>query len=167
MRASLSIIVASVIIGIAGSAAADPAPRFVESAKVTDDIKRGVEDALRCALQYAGPEEISGCTYNMARLNAQDGQDARAYNLGLTFETWRDLDVDWVSDQKLPKTEQVPALQLQDEEAGAKSMYQLYRGARDALGLTDDHVLALMTKLSPAGKSAALSRLHFWATHPH
>ncbi|HTT82951.1 MAG TPA: hypothetical protein VMF67_05695 [Rhizomicrobium sp.] len=165
MRSWVIIFVASAIMGVAASAAAGAEPHFVETPKMVDEINRGIEDGLHCALQYLGPAQISNCAFAMARLNARDGSDTRAYNLGLTFETWRDLDVDWVSDQKVAKSGQ--GSQLRDEEAGAKSMYLFYRGARGALGISDAQLLALITKMTPAGKATASARLQFWANHAH
>ncbi len=128
---------------------------------------RGVEDALRCALQYSGPTQISDCAFAMARLNARDGSDTRAYNLGLTFETWRDLDVDWVADQKPEKPGQVSATQQHPEEAATRAMYLFYRGSRDALGISETQLLALMTRMTPTGKATTLGRLQFWAAQTH
>ena len=154
-------------VSIAGISAADAKPGFVETPKSVDDIMRGVEDGLHCALQYMGPGPISNCAFAMARSNAKDGSDTRAYNVGLTFETWRDLDVDLVSDQKILKGGQVTAAQLHDEETGTQAMYVLYRSARDAIGISDKQFLALMTKMTAQGRAAAWARLQFWAQKVH
>jgi hypothetical protein len=114
-----------------------------------------------------GPDQISNCAFAMARVNAKDGSDTRAYNVGLTFEAWRDLDVDWVADQKPAKPGQVTAAQLHDEETATRAMYQLYRSARDALGISDKQLLALMTKMTAAGKATTWARLQFWAKQAH
>ena len=167
MRYSLMTGVVAAILNIASGAIAQAAPVFVETPKALDDIKRGDEDALRCALQYLSPTQISNCTFTMARMNARDGSDTRAYNAGLSFESWRDLDVDWVSDQKIVKSGQVTAAQLHDEEAATRAMYQLYRSGRDALGITDKQLLALMTKMTAQGRATTWDRMQFWAKQPH
>ena len=166
MRHSLMIGVLAAIVSIACGSIAQAAPAFVETPKALDDIKRGDEDALRCALQFLGPTQISNCTFTMARMNARDASDTRAYNVGLTFESWRDLDVDWVADQKLAKSGQVTAAQLHDEEAGTRTMYQLYRSGRDALGISDKELLSLMTKMTVQGRATTWDRLQFWANQP-
>jgi len=167
MRHSLTMFFAAAFASGACFSIAHAAPAFVETPKAVDDINRGVEDALRCALEYLGPAEISNCTFSMARLNARDGSDTRAYNVGLTLETWRDLDVDWVSDQKLVKSGQVTAARLHDEETGTRAMYQLYRSARDALGISDKQLLALVKKMTASGKAVTWDRLQFWAKQLH
>jgi hypothetical protein len=75
--------------------------------------------------------------------------------------------VDWVSDQKLVKSGQVTAAQLHDEETGTRAMCLLYRSARDALGISDKQLLALMTKMTASGKATTWARLQFWAKQPH
>jgi hypothetical protein len=162
MRFLASILASAVIIGVSG-VAAHATPRFIETPKVVDDITRGDEDGLRCSLGYLGPAQISNCAFAMARVNAKDGSDTRAYNVGLTFETWRDLDVDWVADQKPSKLGQVTAAQLHDEETGTRAMYLLYRSARDALGISDKRLLALMTRMTTSSKATPWARLQFWA----
>jgi hypothetical protein len=167
MQRSAATLVLVAVMSIGCITAADAAPRFVETPKAVDDITRGDEDGLRCVLGYLGPAQISNCSFAMARLNAQGAADTRAYNVGLTFETWRSLDVDWVSDRKLVKSGQVSAAQLHDEEVGTRTMYSLYRGARDALGISDKQLLALMTRMTTAGKATTWARLQFWAQQPH
>jgi hypothetical protein len=164
MRNSAMILIASTIVSFVIMASADAKPQFVVTPKLADEIRRGIEEGLQCALQYLGPDQISSCAFAMARLNGRDGSDTRAYNVGLTFETWRDLDVDWVSDQKLAKSGQVTAAQLHAEETGTRAMYLLYRGARDALGISDSQLLAL-TKLTPSGRTTTWTRLQFWEKH--
>lgn len=159
MRYSAAMLFLSAIISAAG---ADAKPRFAETPKAMADFKSGIADGLRCALGYTIPPQISQCAFAMARVNARDGSDTRAYNLGLTLETWRDLDVDWTTDQALLKSHQVTAAAVHDEETATAAMYQLYRGSRDALGLSDMQAVALTT-LTPKGKAVTLTRLQFWA----
>jgi hypothetical protein len=166
MHFSATMLVAAAIFSGLSLGAAS-APRFVETPKAVDDITRGDEDGLRCSLGNLGSAEISNCAFAMARVNAKDGSDTRAYNVGLTFETWRDLDVDWVADQKPPKPGQVTAAQLHDEETATRAMYALYRSARDALGISDRELLALMTRMTASGKATTWERLQFWAKQPH
>jgi hypothetical protein len=167
MQNPVAILLAAAIMSVAGVSAARSAPRFVETPKMVDDITRGDEDGLRCSLGYLGPTQISNCAFAMARVNAKDGSDTRAYNVGLTFETWRDLDADWVADQKPAKPSEVTAAQLHDEEAATRAMYLLYRGARDALGISDKELLSLMTKMTVQGRATTWDRLQFWAKQPH
>jgi hypothetical protein len=155
--------VAAAIISVVAIACADAKPVFVATAKAADDIRRGQEDAMRCALGYMGPAQITNCSYAMARVNAQDGSDGRAYNAGLTFETWRDLDVDFAADQKPQKPGQVNTTQLRDEETATRTMYLLYRSASDAIGISDKQLLALLSRMTPQGKATTWTRLQFWA----
>jgi hypothetical protein len=166
MRCLIPAAMATAMLFSAGAAVADAKSPLAANPKAADDIKRGVEDGLHCALQYLGPTQISNCVYTLARINAKDESDTRAYDLGLSFECWRDLDVDWASDLKLPKG-QVAAAQLRDEETGTKVMYFHYRTARAAMGISDGQLLALMTKMTVKGKEAAYSRLQFWAARAH
>ena len=159
--------IAAAALSIAAVPLAGAKPAFVATPKVVDDIRRGQEDAMRCALGYLGPSQITNCSYAMARVNAKDGSDARAYNAGLTFETWRDLDVDFAADQKPDKPSQVTAAQQHDEETSTRAMYVLYRSARDAIGISDKELLALLNKMTPQGKATTWARLQYWAKQVH
>jgi hypothetical protein len=155
------------IMSAATVAHAGAKPDFVARPKAVDDIRRGQEDGMRCALGYMGPAQITNCSYAMARVNAKDGSDARAYNAGLTFETWRDLDVDFAADQKPEKPGQVTAAQQHDEETSTRAMYVLYRSARDAIGISDKELLAALNKMTPQGKATTWVRLQYWAKQVH
>lgn len=158
---------AAAIVSIAAIVCAGAKPVFVETPKAADDIKRGQEDAMRCALGYMGAARITNCSYAMARVNARDGSDTRAYNVGLTFETWRDLDVDFAADQKPPKPGQITAAQQRDEETATRAMYLLYRSARDAIGISDKQLLALLSRMTSSGKATTWVRLQYWAKQVH
>ena len=167
MKAAIGMAIVIVAASIGAAMAADAKPQFVATPKNVDEISRGQEDAMRCVLGYLGPTQISNCSFSMARRNAQDGSDTRYYNAGLTFETWRDLDVDWFSDQKLVKSGQVSAATLHDEETGTRAMYLLYRSARDAIGISDKELLAVLTKMNAQGKATTWTRLQFWDKQVH
>ncbi|HEY3638235.1 MAG TPA: hypothetical protein VGK90_08770 [Rhizomicrobium sp.] len=162
---SVFVHVIAVIVIVSAVSSVYAKPRFVASPKALDEISRGVEDGLHCALQYIGPSQTTACAFAVARYKAQDGADHLAYNVGLSFEAWRGLDVDWSSDQGLVKSGKVSASDLQQEEAGARTMYELYRSNRDALGTSDAELVSYITKLSPSARAAALARLQFWAKH--
>jgi hypothetical protein len=138
------------------------APRFVESPQAVDEITRGIEDGLHCGLGYTTAAHISNCAVHMSGGNLRLSSDYPAYNTGLFFEVWRDLDVDWTSDGPLLASHQISAADVQNDENATKAIYVLYRDARDRLGISDKDLLAL-TKLTPAGKSHTWDRLQFWA----
>jgi hypothetical protein len=150
----------------AGCSSAIAGPRFVESHTAVDQITQGIEDGLKCGLGYTDPGRIANCAMTMSRAVQRLSPDPAAYNVGLFFETWRDLDVDWTSDQPLVKSHQVPEAMVQAEESAAKMLYALYVNARDRLGISDKELLSL-TKLTTPGKAITLARLQYWAAHTH
>jgi len=151
---------------LAGSAQAVAGPRFVESRTAVDQITQGTEDGLKCGLGYTDPGKITNCAITMSRGVQQLSPDPAAYNVGLFFEAWRDLDAEWTGDQPLVKSHQVPQTMVQAEESATRILYALYRNARGRLGISDKELLSL-TKLTTAGRIATLTRLQFWAEHTH
>ena len=150
----------------AGSSSAIAGTRFVESPMAVDQITQGIEDGLKCGLGYSDPGKITNCVITMSRAVQRLSPDPAAYNVGLFFEAWRDLDVDWTSDQPLVKSHQVPLEMVQAEESAARMLHAVYIKARDQLGISDQELLSL-TKLTAVGRATTLARLRFWAAHTH
>lgn len=143
--------------------AAEANPVFAESPATVDAITRGIDDAFQCAAKYVTASDMATCDVTALGARAKPGLDQRAYAVGFCFEAWRDLDVEWVSDQQLQKRGQSPAANVVDDERETGAMYRLYRNARDKLGITDTKLLALST-MNPAGKAKTSGRLQYWAT---
>lgn len=162
MRVWTMAIAALLVLG--NGATARAAQGFTGTPPTADEITRGIEDGLHCALGYTSASQISACDVGIARvnLNRRLSPNYPAYSVGLYFEAWRDLDVDWTSDQPLLASHQVSAADVETDENTTKAMYLLFRNARDGLGITDQQLLAL-TKLSPQGKAHTWARLQYWA----
>lgn len=125
-------------------------------------IARGIDDAFQCATKYVTASDMASCDVAALRASSKPNPDQDAYNVGFCFEAWRDLDVEWVSDQRLQKSGQTPAAGAADDEREAEVMYHLYRNARDKLGIADADLLAL-SKMNPTGKAKTSERLEYWA----
>jgi hypothetical protein len=133
---------------------------------VGSEINRGFEAAFNCVMaNLADAQKTSDCDQAVVQAEEQKHADSDPFKLGLYYGACVHFATEIRSDTEGQATNRAAADDLTFAKIELKFTYQQFKLVRDAVGISDDHLIDA-TKMVPEGRAGAKRELLEWEQHP-